>query len=223
MELKTYYSHLFDYPKGAMEHLFSEVYGLTRVTDPKDAQIIIWNGGADIGTEIYNAQTIVPGVPFKMSSRDEEEIELFNRFKNSPDILKLGICRGAQLLCCLNGGRLWQDVNKHGYDHEMIDLTTNEVLTVTSTHHQQMYVDHCENGKIIGIANCSTIKYGFPIGRYNVTNSEKISRGTDVEIVWYKDTTTLCIQGHPEYVPNSRFADYTFELIERCWNDRQTT
>ena len=44
-----------------------------------------------------------------------------------------------------------------------------------------------------------------------------IHAGVDAEIVRYNATNTLCIQGHPEYVPTSRFAELTRELVSEMF------
>lgn len=213
--MKTYYSHLADWPLGGMERLFSTQYGLTQVGTPAEADVIIWNGGEDIGTSIYNERPCMSGIPLQASKRDTAEIAMWNEFKSRPNKLLLGVCRGSQLLNCLNGGSLWQHVDGHNGSHEMVDLRSGEVVAVTSTHHQQMIPPEKE-GVVIGVASKSTIKMRDGHRKAHVPTSN-LRDGLDVEIMWYPRTHTLCIQGHPEYVPNSRFASYTKELLDACW------
>lgn len=213
--MKTFYSHREDWPAGGMVRLFVG-YGLTQVKDPAMADIIIWNGGEDIGTVIYGDNAIPGGGPFKESGRDLEEQALFNKFAERRGKLLVGICRGAQLLNCLNGGKLWQDVDGHSGSHPMVDLRTGEVLTVTSTHHQQMRPG--PDGEVIGLASRSTIKRADGVEEHPKLVQD-LKLGADTEIVWYPATHTLCIQGHPEYVPQSRFAAYTLELIKTCYKE----
>lgn len=213
--MKTFYSHL-DYPGfGTISHLFSEKYGLKEVDDPNRADVIVWNGGEDIGSSIYNEQPVFRGIPFLKSGRDIDEIALFDEYKNDKSKLLVGICRGAQLLNCLNGGKLYQDVDGHNRSHSMFDLRSGETLEVTSTHHQQM-ISAPSGGEIIGVSSCSTRK-DHESGPESFVTSRDLKRGAaDVEIVWYPKTRSLCIQGHPEYVPNSRFASYTLGLMKQC-------
>ncbi len=172
-----------------------------------DADVICFNGGADIATTIYGERPALRGVPLFQSYRDTNEIEVFERFRNNPSVLKLGICRGAQLLNCLNGGTLWQDVNNHGSNHNMTILETGHVMKITSTHHQMMRPNY-KTAVMIGVSNESTYKLAegmsYPEAYFD-------DHG-DPEIVYYPDTNSLCIQGHPEYVPGSEFADYCVEL-----------
>lgn len=211
--MKTFYSHL-DYPgRGTVSHLFSYYYKLKEVDEPNDADIIIWNGGEDIGTTIYHEQPVYRGIPFQRSPRDIDEIALFDEYKNNPSKFLLGICRGAQLLNCLNGGSLYQDVDGHQQSHEMLDLNSGEVINVTSTHHQQMIP--AEGGAaLLGVSSCSTYK-DREYGIQHFSTTKDLKHGLDAEIVWYPASRSLCIQGHPEYVPNSRFAKYTLDLINQ--------
>lgn len=215
--MKTFYSHLEDWPAGGMVRLFEGRYGLQQVKTPQDADIIIWNGGEDIATSIYGEEPIDGfHIPLSPSPRDNEEIAMFKRYSTTPTKLLLGICRGSQLLNCLNGGTLYQDVNNHGSSHPMIDLRSGEVVQVTSTHHQQMRAG--PGATIIGVSNVSTRKVSGD-GIEHITRAKDIKDGQDLEVVWYPKTHTLCVQGHPEYVPGSRFAAYVQELLSDCWKE----
>jgi len=189
-------------------HLFRGI-GMRPIKDPESATLIVFNGGADIGTKIYHERPAYRGVPFEPSRRDEEEIAIFNRF---PNTFKLGICRGAQLLNCLNGGTLWQDVDRHTRDHMIVDTRTGEKIRATSTHHQMMRPNY-KTGVVIATADESTRKLANPDHWEAGHSLFYPDDHKDTEIVWYPQTRTLCIQGHPEYVPGSRFADYCFELM----------
>lgn len=188
---------------GSMTHLMRRA-GYEPVDSPDKADIIIFNGGADIGTSIYGETPIYRGIPAIPSVRDQYEIDIFDKFKDQK--LFVGICRGAQLLNCLNGGTLWQDVNNHGRDHMMLDTRTNERIPITSTHHQMMRPG--KDAQIWGVSSEST--------RKQAENDHRIEKEQDMEVVWYPVNSSLCIQGHPEYVPGSRYAEYCLNLIEEC-------
>lgn len=181
-----------------------------KATSLEEADVICFNGGTDIATSIYGERPALRGVPGMKSARDFDEVEVFDRFKFPPK-LKLGICRGAQLLNCLNGGTLWQDVDGHGSDHKMTVVETGHVMKITSTHHQMMR-PNLQRGLIIGVSDESTYKLAehaeFPAAFF--TDDHK-----DAEIVYYADTNSLCIQGHPEYIPGSEFATYSLDLVDK--------
>lgn len=210
--MKTFYSYLGD--TWGTNRLFRDAYGMTQVSDPKDADVIVWNGGADIATSIYGEEPVNYGGPPTKSSRDLAEIALYERFKNDTSKLFVGICRGGQLLNCLNGGKLYQDVDRHHRDHKMVDVRTGEVLVTTSVHHQSFRPNH-HTVQIIALSSESTTKNSQETGmEYIKPNSDNLMGGQDVEICYYPDSRALCIQGHPEYVPGSPFADYCLRLMK---------
>lgn len=199
---------------------FMKLYGFDEVGKTADADIIIFNGGADIGTSIYHQDHYRTGDPGTMSKRDQQEINIFRNNQISPyghdntkPRLMLGICRGAQLINCLSGGSLWQDVNNHGTDHSIkfslgTDWRDEPDVIATSTHHQQMVVGN--HGQLIAYTDISTYKNGQPIKSVDPT-------GVDAEIVWYPRTGALCIQGHPEYNPSSDFSKLCVKLINHYY------
>jgi len=185
-------------------------YGFHEVQNPELADVLVFNGGRDIGTIIYGEKPMARGIPYERSQRDDYEIGLFNEFKGKA--FMFGICRGAQLLNCLNGGSLWQHVTDHQIDHDMIDLTTGKVMKVTSTHHQMMRPNP-RTAEIIGVSNRANSKYAEDSSTIMTTRPKDIKHGEDIEVVWYPNTRSLCIQGHPEYVPNSEFSDWSIDLV----------
>lgn len=189
-------------------------HGMTAVQSPSEADLLVFNGGADIGTEMYGEDPAMDGIPKIRSVRDREEQELYEKYKGSKFFL--GICRGAQLLNVLNGGTLWQHVDSHGRDHDMVDLLTGAMYRVTSTHHQMMRP--AKAGQVIGIASESHVKIS-----QGETHQCKPHEGDweDAEVVWYKDSKTLCVQGHPEYVPGTPFAEYVLDLVRAFMNSKK--
>ena len=200
---------------GTMGHLLQE-FGLRQVNDPNSADILVFNGGQDIATEIYSEVPIFGGIPHKRTRRDYIEVGLYDEYVGQK--FMLGICRGAQLLNCLNGGKLWQHVDNHGRDHDMFVKTTGEMIKVTSTHHQMMRPNP-QFAEIIGIASKSSHKMADNLIKNNV-NKGYIRDGTDIEVVWYPNTRSLCIQGHPEYVPGSRFAEWSLNLLSQKYQEQ---
>ncbi len=198
--MKKFYSIWEDgYWNGTMSALLTE-YGFDVVYSPNEADVLVFNGGADIATKIYNEKPIFKGIPEHYSRRDVHELELFDKFKGQK--FMLGICRGAQLLNCLQGGTLWQHVNNHQVDHKMVDTRTGDTFMVTSTHHQMMRPT--KNAEIIGTAKQSTIKSADQAEWVGIPDK-------DIEVVYYPGV--LCIQGHPEYVPGTKFSDWSVDLL----------
>lgn len=211
--MTKFYSH-FDLPGRDSTTALLVGAGMTAVYNPAAADLIVFNGGADIGTEIYGEVPVFGGIPHRKSARDRDEIELYKNF--AAEKAFLGICRGAQLLNCLNGGSLWQHVNNHTASHIMLDLKTDEAIEITSTHHQMMR-PNLRAGELIAMAHEATVRHAHnKIDHPNLVGglNQPIEERMDTEIVWYPGTKTLCIQGHPEYVPGSRFAEYALNLIK---------
>lgn len=207
--------------------------GMIEVYSPSDADLIVFNGGEDIATELYGERPVMARIPKIVSVRDQHERYVFEKF-SAPAFKKmfLGICRGSQLLNVLNGGTLWQHVNNHGRTHVIWDVESGDAYMATSTHHQQMR-PNLKTGDLVAVARESTEKMadgrtykgqpadmGANFESYNGPD-KAVSDALDTEIVWYPGTRTLCIQGHPEYVPGSEFANYCLQLIKDRLNVNQ--
>lgn len=189
--------------------------GFDEVQLVADADIIIFNGGEDVGTQLYGEKPIMERVPSYPSSRDKYEKRIYEEYRGKK--FMLGICRGAQFLNVMNGGTLWQDVDRHGRDHQIYDIRTGQSFFATSTHHQMMRPNF-ETGELIATASESTKKYR---DGETQTIDTALEPDMDVEIMWYAKNRTLCIQGHPEYVPGSAFANYCLSLVNEFYHAKE--
>ena len=131
--------------------------------------IILW-GGEDIATEIYGEEPQTYQSPLEKTGRDLHEIE-WATWAMENDIPIIGICRGAQLMCCLSGGKLIQDMD-HPHQHPLFTKDNTRIVT-NSYHHQAMIP---------------------PASAKVLAHYEDIP-----EIVWFPETKAFCIQGHPEW------------------------
>jgi len=179
---------------------------------PEHCDIAVFTGGADVNPALYG-ELVVPGTNFS-PRRDAQDMAFWRRLPTA--CMKIGICRGSQLLNVLNGGRLWQDADNHGCykGHYVKDLLTGANRQVSSTHHQQCRP--AEGAEIVAVAHLSQRKFAENVmwNREQSPNDQS-SYGTDYEVLWYKDTRTLCFQGHPEYAVPADCEPYFFELIKR--------
>lgn len=173
--------------------------------------LVIW-GGEDISPSLYNERASrFTGAGPLPSRRDivERDACLAAIDRGIPII---GVCRGAQLLCALAGGRLIQHVEGHGRSHMM---TTSEGLKIVtnSYHHQMMYpfdVDHTM------LAWASPKVSNMHINQDGV-NDPAMATHPEPEVVWFPKIKGLAIQGHPEFVaqPNeSPFVQYCLDLVD---------
>lgn len=150
--------------------------------------VILFEGGTDINPSFYgekrNSYTDYPDV-----KRDAFEKSVFEEAKQL-GIPMIGICRGSQLLCALSGGKLAQHVDNHTKSHIVKDYLNREYL-VTSTHHQMMLPAGTSH-----IMLASTKLATYHLGENDIPLDVK----EDAEVVWFKDTKSLAIQFHPEFM-----------------------
>lgn len=188
------------------------LYGIEaqRIYSPSNADIILFSGGEDVHPTLYGE-----GFNDKTMSdiyRDKREAVIY-KYAVSRKIPMLGICRGAQFLTVMNGGKLIQHVTGHTNNHI---ITTSEGVSylVTSTHHQMMYPFlmpkhhyHIEAASSVRISDVY-LRQGRTSYQFNEVPEEP-------EIVIYPKTRSLAIQSHPERMVDTKngFIDYVSELI----------
>lgn len=166
-------------------------------------------GGADISPWFYGEKPNGAQAMSIPSRRDQEEA-IFFREAIERGIPVLGICRGAQLACCLLGGKLYQHVDNHeGFDHDVI--VDGKTYKTNSYHHQMMIPT--EDMEIIGYTPC--------LSPYKVTGKGPIQDfGDEAEIVLHRKKKVLMVQGHPEWCPEEHdLFKLTGELVRKhLWN-----
>lgn len=189
---------------GILKMFLDMGYSTTR--NDEEADIIVFSGGIDINPALYGEKRHRT-VEFD-DWRDDTCVGIYNRASRAGKKL-IGICRGAQFLNVMNGGRLFQHVSGHTRQHNLIDLETGRTIEVTSTHHQMMRpADH---GLVVATAHGqSTSREHMLDGVLNV----HYGPDDDTEVVWYEDTKSLCFQPHPEYHHEDTHT-YFFELLGR--------
>jgi hypothetical protein len=179
----------------------------------KEADLVCFNGGADINPGLYG-ETKHPLTSFQ-SGRDAVEIACYN-FAVANRIPMVGICRGAQLLNVMCGGTLWQHVDGHaGNPHEVVDIITKKRFITSSLHHQMMRPG--KDATIIGVSFEATKKERM--GRNNtlkliVVNGKKGIENSDPEVVYYDKQRCLCFQGHPEFTGTPGLTEQFMEYVE---------
>lgn len=179
----------------------------------RDADFVQFTGGEDVSPYLYHEEPHPH--TFSNPIRDGKEIEVYN-MAQSLGIPCLGICRGAQFLNVMNGGRLFQHVNNHALagTHACYSELLGRVVNVTSTHHQMM--DPAPHGQVDGWAwKLASFKERV------AGNSIVRSRGgdeKDVEVVYYDNTSSLCFQPHPEYTGADDSLFYYMSLINHYFN-----
>ena len=151
--------------------------------------LILW-GGEDIATSLYGEQPVYSFSSWGLSRRDSIERDLVWSAVDL-GIPILGICRGAQLLCALDGGKLWQHVDGHAGSNHSVELMSGEIIKTNSLHHQMMRPK--SHNMVMGWSKdvLSPVKCS-ELGEHRTDEPEP-------EIVYFPHMKALGIQGHPEY------------------------
>lgn len=167
---------------------FDSIVHVKNVEDIKrDGVLILW-GGTDIWPGLYKERPNNMCYTYKMSDRDNKEVEAIQHCLKK-DIKIIGICRGAQLLCVMAGGKLVQHIENHGRSHLITLFDENHSQIYSNSSHHQMMLPPI-GAKILAAAGKTT-------GRNQDNNPIDIV--TVPEIVWFPQINALGIQPHPEW------------------------
>lgn len=176
-----------------------------------EADLVIFTGGADVEPAYYGETDVHPKTHF-YTERDDADIALYVMCLEH-GIPMLGICRGAQFLHVMNGGKLYQDVDKHYGDHPIWDINRKmRIESISSVHHQMVI----RNDEMEIIATASSGDQGRGMATERWRNSKECDKGTraDIEAFFYRETCAIGVQGHPEYSGYNYFTKWTLELID---------
>jgi GMP synthase-like glutamine amidotransferase len=198
-----------------------ESFGYVRVSQ-RLARILVFSGGVDVHPRLYKQQPH-PST-FTNNARDMADIIAYidSQKRPGPSCIKVGICRGAQFLCVMNGGQLWQDVAGHNsmYIHPIFYMNSagvKEDHQVTSKHHQMMKPMPLQQNYELW-AWCYRSYYRdetLPLK----TKPNFLKDGPDPEILYYPVTNSLCFQPHPEYShieTRKLFQECLSRVVARC-------
>ena len=188
------------------------------VEDVKDANIVLFTGGEDVYPGYYGES--IGQFTHANKRRDEMEISIFNEARILGKLC-LGICRGAQALTVFSGGELIQHVTNHaiGGLHKIHLLNEDVDIDITSTHHQMMWPFYLDKEDYSILAK-STMDLSTTYLNGDDNERKLPNNFVEPEIVYYKRTNCLCIQGHPEYMPkDSSAVRYINVLIREYLED----
>jgi GMP synthase-like glutamine amidotransferase len=212
--------HELDYPELWMEVFvspdpavrddearFAQMFARSRCSRAKsvlEADLVVFAGGTDVDPALYGEEPHV-STCFNRA-RDDTDTMLYNLCVEN-GIPMLGVCRGAQFLHVMNGGKLYQDIDKHYGDHRMYVVDQKDFIDkVSSVHHQACIPQH-ENGfRLLG-------SNGDARNRRLNPSQSVLGPRADVEAFFYRDTCCLGVQGHPEYQGYNRFTKWVLDQI----------
>lgn len=185
---------------------FENTYSLGKINTIKEHGCVILWGGEDISPSIYNQKPKFTSASPKPSERDALEIE-YARFAIKNKMPIIGVCRGAQLMCCLSGGSLYQHI-QDGTHHERHNVITydGQNLITSSCHHQAMNLNGTKHELLAWDSKPNT----------NVFDEHTKTQVTIPEVVYFLETNCLAIQGHPEWMnPQNEFVQWCVTQMEK--------
>lgn len=200
---------------------FAAMFARSRCMKAKsleDADLVVFTGGADVNPALYGEREH-PTTDYS-NARDNEDMATYLKCFEM-GIPMLGVCRGAQFLHVMNGGKLYQHVDNHNGAHSIWDVHNKTRIERVSSVHHQMVMPTAANGfQLLATANESRNRWRNP-------NVNDVGTKIDVEAFFYRDTLSLGIQGHPEYSGYPRFTQWSLDLINEMfvvnpdteWND----
>lgn len=172
---------------------FLDDYEITEHMEKAD--IAIFTGGEDINPKLYGAKAHATTY---YTRRDDYEVEAYDILSKLDNIqLIVGICRGAQLMCALEGGLLIQNVHNHAISngHSMYVPKLDKEMNIVSLHHQMMYPFDMDQSKYEIISYSSNRLSDVYQG--DLIDPEKVAVEPEI-IIFNGDKKGLAIQGHPE-------------------------
>lgn len=197
--------------------LFSNVIAIDPKTITADVEtcdcVVIW-GGADISPSIYS-EPVHPKTraDIKPSMRDSYEMAVINAAKNA-NIPIIGVCRGAQLVCAMAGGKLIQDVTGHHGDHEIITVDGQRLIT-SSIHHQMMFPWNVPH-KLLAWSEEPRSQEYLGLNPELANEFAEAVACFEPEVVYFPELHALAIQGHPEFMDTDcAFVQYCNGLVEK--------
>lgn len=197
---------------------FDQIYGKGLEVTPRDIEqgapidaLVIW-GGEDISPSLYKSEVSrYTWASSELSRRDWVESSAIQEAIKR-DIPIIGVCRGAQLVCAMAGGRLIQHVDNHGTSHYITTFDGKKVVS-SSVHHQMMYPFDVEH-ELLAWAEKPRSRGVYIIG--DNSSDPSMEAKDEPEIVWFPKIKALGIQGHPEFhsdPDNDPFVQYCMDLV----------
>lgn len=161
----------------------------------EEANLVVLTGGADINPSLYGEK--VGQYTHFYDHRDELEIREYHQAKMLKKKI-IGICRGAQLMTVMNGGKLIQHMSHRG-NHGMTTFD-GETVIINSLHHQMCYPFDIPGAKVLGWCS-ETQKSPVHLNGDN-QEVELPDDFVEPEIIYFNENE-LGIQYHPEMMSDS--------------------
>ncbi len=172
-------------------------------TDPASIALVVFTGGADVQPSLYGENTYHRC--HCRPERDAQEIEVFKKAL-AHGVPMFGICRGAQFLCVMAGGKLVQHSSGHHQWHNIV-LSDGRQFKVSSSHHQMMIP---KEESILGWAEPRLSSF------YIGGNGQNLNYNREVEVAEFPSIKAYGVQYHPEIMGKDTDGfKYCQELIRK--------
>ena len=185
----------------------------------EDADVVLFTGGEDVDPSLYGCKR--EQCTHSNLKRDLAEKAIFEKVDPSKQVC-VGICRGSQLMCCLNGGTLVQHCYNHtiGYTHGITDGST--LYQITSTHHQMQYPYNLSWGDYDVLFTTERRRSHEYVGE-KIDPDAIIKNGEPEIVLYHKEGFPKClaVQGHPEMIPDSPVAKMISDLVKRLVDENK--
>jgi gamma-glutamyl-gamma-aminobutyrate hydrolase PuuD len=172
--------------------------------NPNDFALIHFTGGEDVDPSFYG-ETSPDRVCWSNIARDNFERKIYE-LAMANRVKCFGICRGAQFLNVMLGGKMVHHMSGHGGQNHTIQLSTDMVLPntaiVTSTHHQMMIPSVTTKLIAWSTEKRSTVYIGDK-------DRPMEWPGPEVEGIYSTAMDVLGMQWHPEMMSSN---DYGYRL-----------
>jgi putative glutamine amidotransferase len=178
-------------------------------TDPEELKpndlLLVW-GGEDISPALYDKPLSRwgNGAP-RPSRRDAIEWGMMKKAKEI-GVPIIGVCRGAQMLCALAGGTLYQHIMGHPGGRHTVTTIDGRELPTNSLHHQMMNPFDVKHEMLAWIRGNRT--------HYDVENAVPVP--VEPEFVYFPEVKGFAVQWHPEMMDSGAIATaFIFEEMTK--------
>lgn len=197
--------------------------GFERAVTVEDSDLVVFIGGSDIDPKLYSEDRL--SVSHWNTDRDTIEQFHYNKAKRLKKPM-FGICRGAQFLWAMNGGKLWQDVNNHaGSRHSIVDIEEDVRVMANSYHHQMLQLNREMEDVVEIIAVCeeqvatrfTDANLVVELAREGANSKHEL----EIEAASIINSGCFFVQGHPE-VGSLEYKTWTLHKLFQFMADFET-
>lgn len=193
--------------------LFPRLFSLAKCWPAKsveDADFVLFTGGVDdVSPQLYGKT--IHRETYNDFDADVRDIKVFRECV-AAGVPMVGVCRGAQFLHVMNGGKLYQHVDGHNSSHNIWLTKEMRSIEASSVHHQMCKYN--PRMEILADTMTSSYRWEDPYKCDIPPPSRSLASEMDIEAFWYEDTGCFGVQGHPEYTGFDEYSRWFLKCIE---------